>query len=54
MLNTPTRDWVAAAIARIAYSALSATPDPTRTQVYAAAYRRFLQHLDALTPLQRG
>ena len=29
-------------------------PDPTRTQVYAAAYRRFLQHLDALTPLQRG
>jgi xylulokinase len=35
-------------------AALSATPDPTRTQVYAAAYRRFLQHLDALTPLQRG
>jgi xylulokinase len=34
--------------------ALSATPDPTRTQAYAAAYRRFLQHLDALTPQQRG
>jgi xylulokinase len=34
--------------------ALSATPDSTRTQAYAAAYRRFLQHLDALTPLQRG
>jgi len=34
--------------------ALSATPDPIRTQAYAAAYRRFLQHLDALTPLQRG
>ena len=26
--------------------ALSATPDPTRTPAYAAAYARFLQHLD--------
>jgi xylulokinase len=35
-------------------SALSATPDPDRAQAYAAAYTRFLQHLDAVTPLQRG
>ncbi|WP_313224601.1 FGGY-family carbohydrate kinase, partial [Pseudoxanthomonas mexicana] len=34
--------------------ALSATPDPTRAPAYAAAYARFLQHLDAVTPLQRG
>ena len=35
-------------------SALSAKPDPARAQAYAAAYTRFLQHLDAVTPLQRG
>ena len=35
-------------------AALSATPDPARAQAYAAAYTRFLQHLDAVTPLQRG
>ncbi len=33
---------------------LSTTPDPTRAAAYAAAYARFLQHLDAVTPLQRG
>ncbi|MCI2263515.1 xylulokinase [Xanthomonas indica] len=33
---------------------LSARPDPARTQAYAAAYARFLRHLDALTPLLRG
>lgn len=33
---------------------LSATPDPVRTGAYAKAYRRFLQYLDAVTPLQRG
>ncbi|MCF7220814.1 xylulokinase [Marilutibacter chinensis] len=50
----------AASIAEIAREhvtadpALSVTPDPARTPAYAAAYRRFLQHLDAVTPLQRG
>jgi xylulokinase len=34
--------------------ALSATPDASRAPAYAAAYRRFLQYLDAVTPLQRG
>lgn len=34
--------------------ALSTTPDPSRAPAYAAAYRRFLQYLDAVTPLQRG
>ncbi|GAB3344099.1 xylulokinase [Marilutibacter aestuarii] len=34
--------------------ALSATPDASRSAAYAAAYRRFLQYLDAVTPLQRG
>ncbi|MET0549173.1 MAG: xylulokinase [Xanthomonas sp.] len=33
---------------------LSARPDPARTQAYAAAYARFLRHLDALMPLFRG
>lgn len=32
----------------------SAHPDPMRTHAYAAAYARFLRHLDALTPLYRG
>lgn len=35
-------------------TALSARPDPARTQAYANAYARYLQHLDAITPLQRG
>ncbi|WFC43746.1 xylulokinase [Pseudoxanthomonas sp. SE1] len=35
-------------------AALSATPDASRAQAYATAYTRFLQHLDAVTPLQRG
>ena len=35
-------------------AALSAKPDPARAQAYATAYTRFLQHLDAVTPLQRG
>jgi xylulokinase len=34
--------------------ALSATPDASRAPAHAAAYRRFLQYLDAVTPLQRG
>ena len=34
--------------------ALSAVPDPARAPAYAAAYQRFLQYLDAVTPLQRG
>ncbi|MBD9470454.1 xylulokinase [Pseudoxanthomonas sp. PXM01] len=34
--------------------ALSATPDASRAPAYAAAYHRFLQYLDAVTPLQRG
>lgn len=34
--------------------ALSARPDPDRAQAYATAYARFLRHLDAVTPLQRG
>lgn len=34
--------------------ALSTTPDASRAPAYAAAYRRFLQYLDAVTPLQRG
>lgn len=34
--------------------ALSATPDASRAPAYAAAYRRFLHYLDAVTPLQRG
>lgn len=34
--------------------ALSASPVAARTRAYAAAYDRFLRHLDALTPLQRG
>ncbi len=33
---------------------LSAAPDPARTNAYAKAYRRFLQYLDVVTPLQRG
>ena len=33
---------------------LSTTPDASRAPAYAAAYARFLQHLDAVTPLQRG
>ena len=33
---------------------LSARPDPTRGDAYAAAYARFLRYLDAVTPLQRG
>lgn len=32
----------------------SAHPDPMRKHAYAAAYARFLRHLDALTPLYRG
>ena len=35
-------------------AALSAKPDPARAQAYATAYTRFLQHLDAVTPLQRA
>lgn len=34
--------------------AQSATPDASRAPAYAAAYHRFLQYLDAVTPLQRG
>lgn len=34
--------------------ALSATPDAARGADYATAYQRFLQHLDAVSPLQRG
>ncbi len=34
--------------------ALSATPDASRAAAYATAYRRFLQYLDAVAPLQRG
>lgn len=34
--------------------ALSARPDPARNDAYARAYARFLSHLDAITPLQRG
>jgi xylulokinase len=34
--------------------ALSARPDPARSAAYARAYARFLSHLDAITPLQRG
>ncbi|HEV7270639.1 xylulokinase [Pseudoxanthomonas sp.] len=34
--------------------ALSATPDAARVPAYAAAYQRFLQYLDAVSPLQRG
>lgn len=34
--------------------ALSATPDAARVADYATAYQRFLQHLDAVSPLQRG
>jgi len=33
---------------------LSARPDASRGAAYAAAYDRFLRHLDAITPLQRG
>ena len=33
---------------------LSTTPDASRAPAYAAAYARFLQHIDAVTPLQRG
>lgn len=32
----------------------SAQPDPARTAAYAAAYARFLRHLNAITPLYRG
>jgi len=32
----------------------SAHPDPSRSEAYAAAYTRFLRHLDAITPLYRG
>lgn len=35
-------------------ASLSARPDPVRTQAYATAYTRYLRHLDAITPLQRG
>ena len=34
--------------------ALSTVPEPSRGEAYASAYRRFLQYLDAVTPLQRG
>ena len=34
--------------------ALGAVPDPARTQAHANAYARFLRHLDAVMPLQRG
>lgn len=34
--------------------ALFATPDAARVPAYAAAYQRFLQYLDAVSPLQRG
>ena len=34
--------------------ALAARPDPDRSEAYARAYARFLSHLDAITPLQRG
>jgi len=34
--------------------AQSARPDPDRSAAYARAYARFLSHLDAITPLQRG
>ena len=34
--------------------ALSAVPDTARTSAYPHAYQRFLQYLDAVTPLQRG
>ena len=53
-------DGDAASIAGIARthvatdSALSTRPDPDRTRAYATAYTRFLRHLDAVTPLQRG
>ncbi|WP_340569185.1 xylulokinase [Stenotrophomonas sp. G106K1] len=32
----------------------SAHPVPSRSEAYAAAYTRFLRHLDAITPLYRG
>jgi len=32
----------------------SAQPDPARVAAYAAAYARYLRHLDAITPLYRG
>lgn len=38
----------------VADPALSVQPDPGRTAAYARAYSRFLMHLDAVTPLQRG
>lgn len=53
-------DGDAASIAGIARThvatdpALSTRPDPDRTRAYATAYTRFLRHLDAVTPLQRG
>lgn len=34
--------------------ALSVIPDPARAAAYRAPYRRFLQHLDAVTPLYGG
>ncbi|MHC1668373.1 xylulokinase [Stenotrophomonas maltophilia] len=34
--------------------ALSARPDSGRSAAYASAYSRFLRHLEAVTPLQRG
>ncbi len=33
---------------------MSTRPDPGRAAAYADAYQRFLIHLDAITPLQRG
>ena len=53
-------DGDAASIADIARAhvatdpALSARPDPDRAHAYTTAYTRFLRHLDAVTPLQRG
>ena len=53
-------DGDAASIADIARThvatdpALSTRPDPDRAHAYATAYTRFLRHLDAVTPLQRG
>ncbi len=35
-------------------ASLSAQPDPARSQAYATAYARYLNYLDAITPLQRG
>ncbi len=44
----------AVAATHVSPAAAATTPDPARAAAYAAAYQRYLQHLQAVMPLYRG